>query len=196
MVSLDGYVAFSPLTATDLPPSVASLNAGPPRCAVFWTDLVLGQGSVTSIVDATPGSGVPAYWEVQYSNVQSAVDGQSYDFAFKIDVTGLITMTFWHPFGVPSSSELQATGIAPGFSISFAGIKDLSSCSLFPYSGNVMESIAEAFGYASNPSWPYLVDRPFDLAGSSSGSELYFWPSGAGPLPGSSNRYVAFRLDL
>lgn len=179
-VSLDGYVAFSAQGSTDLPPSGPALNSGPPKCALFWTDLVLAQGSVTSTIDVNPGPGLSPYWKVQYTNVRSAVNGVPYDFSFRIDAAGEMRIAFEAPFGTPSPSEMQVTGISPGFSLNNASMKDLSAL-LQPgppgwgvYVGNPYESIYEWFGYSSNIFYSGNPTRPFDLAGVA----LNFSPSG------------------
>jgi hypothetical protein len=188
-VSLDGYVAFTPgLTPTDpwLNPSV--FEAGHPRCAIFWNDLVLAQGSVTSHMVTAPGPGLPPYWELHYTNVRSAASGLLYSFSFRIDANGEIRISFPFQLSPPSQLETPLTGITPGNSLSWVGMQNLSSFLFSPWIGATYHSIYEWFGYAGNPNWTGGPTNPFDLFG----KEVHFLPNGPGALPASSSNYVVW----
>jgi hypothetical protein len=189
-VSGDGYMTFGGGQVPDFTPSSTEMNGGPPRIAGMWTDLdQLGSAVVRYIVDASPPGGNPPFIQVEFINVGDAVVGSLHSMSWKIDNLGNVTIV--HPPTQNAGVYDSIVGIGPGNNLNPQSVNKNLSTLLSPnsYNGAINESFYEWFGIVSlNPYYTLGTDNPFDLYART----LNFLPTGAGALPGSTNRYVLY----
>ncbi len=200
-IDADGYLSFGSNPGNDYTPTEGEMHAGPPRIAMFWTDLdQAASGTITTTVDNNPGIGIAPFVKATYVNVGEAYGVPLiHNFECTVDNTGIITL--YYPPAQLASAYDQITGITPGNSLPVAGsnpptpdaMKNLSNL-LTPnsYLGAVNEGYYEWFGIAANNQYwtpyPPIPDRPFDLF-----TRYLNWiPQGVGNLPQSTNRYALY----
>jgi hypothetical protein len=199
----NGYVSLGTTFGSDYTPNNYSMLGQCPRIAGQWCDLTCAANGVRTTLDTNPGNGNPGYYKVDYINATDWLIPIYHNFSILMRADGYLEIQSL-PTNNPSSYD-QMVGISAGSNLggasqtqkNFIGPQPpgstvgpgILSTSPFAYVGGVNEAFYEWFGIVTqNAYYGNTYDNQYDLAAVT----LHFAPTGAGTLPGSSNRYVLY----